>query len=139
MERQPKVFRTEHRASFGVLDVFGHMSTQHYLNFFLEHRWEGLRTSLGLGLGELATLPYIFVIREVAIRFDRPIYGDERFEITSKVVRWEGTDSFVLCEMHKGTRRAAECTMTVTCVDKATKQAIPFPTDLIDRFYGEAP
>src|SRR5581483_10907545 len=74
-ERVPRVLKTKHCASFNVLDPFGHMSTQHYLTFFLEHRWIGYREQLGMSLVELAKLPFIFVARKVGIEFLQPVFG----------------------------------------------------------------
>jgi acyl-CoA thioesterase FadM len=56
MQSTPRICRTSHRASFLVLDPFGHMNTAHYLSFFLEHRFSALR-EIGLDLTAIGSCP----------------------------------------------------------------------------------
>src|SRR5258705_10880877 len=41
--KDPIRFRSTHRARFEEIDPFGHMNTVHYLAYFLENRFIGLR------------------------------------------------------------------------------------------------
>jgi acyl-CoA thioesterase FadM len=139
MEPTAKSFTTQHQASFAVVDPFGHMSTPHYLHYFLEHRWVALRDALGLDLATIGKLPFVFVMRRVQVEFERPIFCDEKFEIVSHVSRWDEADSFVECEMRKANGKvAARCHFAITCVAKETKQSIPYPAEFKQRFYEVA-
>jgi YbgC/YbaW family acyl-CoA thioester hydrolase len=137
MNRIPLVFRTRHRPPFHKLDPNGHMSTSAYLEFFLDHRFTGLREVVGLDLASLSKLPIIFVVRRASIDFQSPIYGDEEFEIESHVTAFGERDCEVRCEMRKGERSAATCELTLVCIAKESRKPVPWDPSLVARFYEE--
>src|SRR5262249_53081749 len=119
-----------------VLDPFGHMSTQHYLPFFLEHRWVAFREQLGVTLASLSKLPFIFVVRKATLEFLLPVLGDESFEITSRVVRAGEVDFTVMCEMRKESGKlAATCEMVLVTLSKETRRPAPPTPEFLAMLY----
>jgi YbgC/YbaW family acyl-CoA thioester hydrolase len=135
-ERVPRLLRSKHSASFNVLDPFGHVSTQHYLTFFLEHRWVAFREQLGVTLASLARLPFMFVVRKATIEYLQPVLGDDSFEITSRVVRAGEVDFTVLCELRKdGGKLAATCELVLVTLSKETRRPAPPTPEFLDMLY----
>ncbi len=113
MQRRPQTSRTTHRASFLMLDPFGHMNTVHYLTFFLEHRFEALRADVGLDLAAIGKLPFIFVTQRADLTFFKAVAGDEVFTISSHVREFGDVDCRVRCELQKADGSlAATCELT---------------------------
>lgn len=134
--KKPIVFHTTHRAKFSEVDPYGHVNTQHYLAYFLDHRFTGCRENLGLDLKEIGKLPILFPTTSVTIDFKRPILGDEEFSIESKVVEVSEQKCIVECSMTKSNKDiASTCRFEFTCVDKKTGKTTPWPAGFIDRFF----
>jgi YbgC/YbaW family acyl-CoA thioester hydrolase len=129
-------FVTQSRAKFSEIDPHGHVNSQHYLAYFIDHRFAGLREVLGLGLNQLAKLPVAFYLAKVNIDFIAPLFGDEEFEISSEVQEFKERTCMVTCEMHRRTgEQLATCTLQLACIDKKTRQPVAWPPDLVSRFY----
>jgi acyl-CoA thioester hydrolase len=125
------VFRTEGRAKFADLDPHGHVNTQHYLSYFLQHRFDGMREHLGLDLMTLARLPVTFFVRTVSIVFLRPLRGDQLFSIISSVSRWGDTSCTVACEMKDASDQLlSTCSFEFVCIDRKTFQPASWPEEL---------
>lgn len=134
--KKPIKFRTTHRANFSQIDPYGHMNTQHYLGYFLEHRLTGLRENLGLNLKTLQKSPYGFVARSVTIDLIRPVLGDEEFIIESFVTTFNGKNCYITCEMKSQAGvTLAISEMNFVCVDKTTGRSTPYPQEIQDQFF----
>lgn len=134
----PLVFKTTHRASFLEADPFGHVNTQHYLAYFLDHRFTGLRETIGWGLKEIAKLPIYFVVSHVQIAFIRPLLVDDGFTVESHVDHFADQTCLVKCEMrNEANKIVATCEMQLTCVDRTTNRAASWPLEVVQPFFQE--
>ncbi len=134
--RTPLIFVSRGRARFAELDPYGHVNTNHYLGYFLDHRFVGLRERLGLDIASLRTLSHLFVTRKVSLDFLRPLVADEEFEITSFVSEVLDRSCTVQMTLSKvdGTQ-AARCLLELVCIEKQTLRPCSWPTELIERFF----
>lgn len=132
---KPVRFQTTHRARFSEIDPYGHLNTVHYLEYFLDHRFTGLR-GLGMDLRSLAQIPVAFYMKELNLTFQRSVRADEEFQITSWVDEWGASQCHVTCEMSnaKG-ERLAGCTFVLVCIDTVTKAPCRWPDDVKNRFF----
>jgi acyl-CoA thioester hydrolase len=139
MSKAPLVFRTRHRIQFSELDPYNHVGTGRYATYFVDHRMEGLRDSIGWDLKTLGTLPFMVWVRRIEIDFLRPARGDQEITITSLVREFRGPDAAIECTMvdSAGTD-LSRCLMTVAYVDKATNRAANWPPEVMALFYTEA-
>lgn len=136
MAKTPIVFRTTHRVRFSDLDPYNHVSTGKYATYFVDHRMEGLRDSVGWDLKTLATLPFMVWVRRIEIDFLRPAQGDQEITITSFVREFRGPDALIECTMVASNGMiASRCLMTVAHVDKQTNRATDWPPERMSIFY----
>ena len=134
--RTPRVLTSTHTASFNVLDPFGHMSTQHYLPFFLEHRWVAFREQLGVTLASLAKMPFIFVVRKATVDFLLPVLADDTFVIRSQLIKAGEVDFTVQCEMRKADGKvAATCELVLVTIAKETRRPTPPNDEFLNLLY----
>ncbi len=135
MSKAPLVFRTTHRIQFSELDPYNHVGTGRYATYFVDHRMEGLRDSIGWDLTTLGTLPFMVWVRRIEIDFLRPARGDQEITITSFVREFCGPDALIECTMvdSAGTD-LSRCHMTVAYVDKATNRAANWPPEVMALF-----
>ena len=138
MAKTPIVFRTTHRVRFSELDPYNHVSTGRYATYFVDHRMEGLRDTVGWDVKTLATLPFMVWVRRIEIDFLRPARGDQEITITSFVREFHGSDALIECTMvaSDGTL-VSRCLMTVAHVDKQTNRATDWPPERIAVFYED--
>jgi acyl-CoA thioester hydrolase len=132
----PIVFRTTHRVQFSDLDPYNHMGTGKYATFYVDHRMQGLRDSLGWSLKKLAELPFMVFVRRLEIDFLRPARGDQEITITSSVREFRGPDALIECAMadEKATT-LSRALMTVAYVEKKTNRSADWPAEVMALFY----
>jgi acyl-CoA thioester hydrolase len=136
MAKTPIVFRTTHRVKFSELDPYNHVSTGRYATYFVDHRMEGLRDSVGWDLKTLATLPFMVWVRRIEIDFLRPAQGDQEITITSFVREFQGPDALIECTMVASDGKVvSRCLMTVAHVDKQTNRATDWLPERMAVFY----
>src|SRR5437868_15552169 len=95
MSKAPLVFRTTHRIRFSDLDSYQHVSTAKYATYYVDHRMEGLRDSIGWDQKALATLPFMVWVRRLEIDYVRPVLGDQEITITSFVRDFAGSNAVI--------------------------------------------
>ena len=136
----PIVFRTTHRVQFSDLDPYNHMGTGKYATFYVDHRMQGLRDSLGWSLKKLAELPFMVFVRRLEIDFLRPARGDQEITITSSVREFRGPDALIECAMadEKATT-LSRALMTVAYVEKKTNRSADWPSEVMALFYEKGP
>jgi acyl-CoA thioester hydrolase len=138
MPKTPIVFQTTHRIKFSDLDPYNHLRTAAYAGYFVDHRMEGLRGRIGWDLQTLARLPFMVWVKRLEIDFLKPASGDQEITITSLVREFRGSDADIECAMADGGgKELARCRMIVSCVDKATQRAMPWPAEAAALFYQE--
>lgn len=136
--QQPVRFLTRHRAKFFEIDPYGHLNTNFFLTYFLEHRFTGLREAIGYDLKTLGELPVAFYTNRIDIEFLRPVFADEEFEIESFTAEVQDETALVKGELRKaGGKVAARYSLGLSCVDKAAKRPCAWPHDVISRFFKE--
>ena len=137
---KPIVYKTTHRIRFSELDPYNHVSTGNFATYFVDHRMEGLRGSLGWDLTALGTLPFMMWVRKLEIEFIRPVRGDQEITITSFVREFRGTDALIECTMLDAVgKTVSRCLMTVAHVERTTNRATDWPADVIALFVDQAP
>ncbi len=139
ISNKPVVFKTTHRVKFSDLDPYDHMRTAAYSAYYVDHRMEGLRASIGWDLKALAQLPFMAWVRRMEIDFLYPAVGDQEITITSFVREFRGSDADIACSMvNTAGRELSRCLMVVACVDKATNRSMDWPAEAIALFFREA-
>ena len=134
--KTPIQFKTQHRSKFFEIDPYGHMNTTHYINYFLEHRFTGMREFIGYDLATISKLEVAFFTRKLDVEFVRAISGDEPFEIISSTTSVGETDAVVVGEAVKENgKTATKYRMELVSVDKTTGRPVPWPAHVIDRFF----
>lgn len=132
---KPIVFHTKHRAKFQEIDPFGHLNNVHYLSYFNEHRWMGLREHLNLGMADASKLPFAFYTKRVEINYMRPIFGDEEFEIKSWLDSQSEFECIVKAQIIKGSSVVSDFQMQLVCVDSKTGRKQPWDQEFMRKFY----
>jgi acyl-CoA thioester hydrolase len=133
---EPVVFVTKHRVRFREVDMYGHMNMAHYLTYFQDHRFEGMRNHLQLGIEELLALPIAFHIRAVEIEYLLPMLADQEFTIKSFVTEWKSAQCYVALHLFRSDNEmAATGKMRVGCIEKVTGRPCMWPEGIRERFY----
>ncbi len=135
MEKQPIVFKSTHRAKFSEIDLHGHMNNEHYLSYFMDHRFIGLRENLGWDLVTIAKLPVLFVVNNVNISYLKPVKADQAFQISSHVEIFNESTCTISCTMGDEKNIYSKCEMKLTCIDQKSRQVSEWPKELISKFY----
>ena len=136
MTPTPIRHKTTHHAVFHEIDGYGHLSTLHYVYYFVTHRSAAMRERFGLGLKEIGDIPVAFYVKNLSVAFIRPVIGDRPFSIESHIAERDERGAKVLCEMlDENGKKVSTCTLDVVCVDKKTARPCPWPEELIGRFY----
>ena len=129
-------FVTTARSKFSELDPYGHVNTQHYLAYFIDHRFIGLREQLGMDLKTIARSPVLFVTKKVHLEFLRPLYGDDEFKIRSHVSEFREKSCDVEMTMYSQNDEViSKCQLELVCFDRKANSVVAWPTDLIQKFY----
>ncbi len=132
----PITYKTTHRVKFSDLDPYNHMRTAAYSAYYVDHRMEGLRASIGWDLQMLARLPFMIWVRRMEIDFLRPAIGDQEITIMSFVSEFQGADAHIECTMiGEDGKNISRCLMIVAYVDKSTNRAANWPADMMDLFF----
>jgi len=136
--RNPVHFKTTHQARFEEIDPFGHMNTNHYLTYFMEHRWIGHRQSLNLDLKGMMRFPVEPHVRKADIEFIKPVMGDQEFTVESWLSEAEEGACTVSCTMvNANDTLLATCKFYIVCVEKKTRKPSKWPETLLRLYYHE--
>jgi acyl-CoA thioester hydrolase len=139
MPNAPIVYKSTHRIRFSDLDPYNHVSTAKYATYFVDHRMEALRDTVGWDLKTLGTLPFMTWVRRIEIDYLRPARGDQEITITSFVREFRGPDALIDCTMSDAAGKdVARCLMTVAHVDKQTSRATEWPPDRMALFFEKS-
>ena len=131
----PKIFHSVHRAHFSDLDLYGHMNSEHYFKYFLNHRFHGMREN-DLDLQKIMELPIAFVIRKTEIEYIKPVYGDKPFSITSFISELKTFTAITLCKMKTDEGvLISTCKIHLVCLDKKTQKPTAWPQGLFEKYF----
>jgi acyl-CoA thioester hydrolase len=126
-----KIFTRTFRVRWGELDPSGTVSPANYLRYVVETAWDW-----GVAIGWDANYsqnPDIFwLIREVEIRFLRPLRHNDEFGLTIWLVNWQrvrGTRCFELTRKDSG-EVIAQGTQQIVCVDAKSGRPTSPPDDI---------
>jgi len=135
-----KIFTRTFRVRWGELDPSGTVSPANYLRYVVETAWDW-----GVAIGWDANYsqnPDIFwLIREVEIRFLRPLRHNDEFGLTIWLVNWQrvrGTRCFELTYKDSG-EVVAQGTQQVVCVDAKSGRPMNPPEDINEKLRLEDP
>ena len=133
--REAIKFSSKHMVSFAEVDPFGHMNSQHYLSYYNAHRFEGNQKLINLSLREISKWPIIFPISEITIKYIKPLFAGDEFEIESYISSVNDTSCEIFMEIKKNQNVISQANATYVCVDKATGTRSSWPDDTIERFF----
>lgn len=136
MSLEPIYFRTKHTLSFQDLDPYGHMNTIVYADYFIRHRFLGMKNILKLDLKAISNFNFAFYTKNIAINFYIPILGDENFEISSFVS--EKGENYCLIKMEMRNEKgklAATCKLHLVCISKDNYRPTAWDENFISKFY----
>jgi acyl-CoA thioester hydrolase len=135
-----KIFTRTFRVRWAELDPSGAVSPANYLRYVVETAWDW-----GVAVGWDANYsqnPDIFwLIREVEIRFLRPLRHNDEFGLTIWLVNWQrvrGTRCFELTRKDSG-EVIAQGTQQIVCVDAKTGRPTHPPEDINEKLRLENP
>jgi len=112
------------------------MSTAKYAGYYVDHRMEGLRDSIGWDAKALASLPFMAWVRRLEIDYIRPVRADQEITITSFVREFRGPDAIIECKMlNSAGKEVSQCLMIVACVERGTNRAQDWPADAMALFF----
>lgn len=130
------VFESVHRVRFRDVDPYGHMNMAHYLAYYGDHRFEGMRRFIGLDLKAIAELPIAFHTRSVEIEYLKPLVADQEFKILSYVAELRRSQCYVALEMqNESSEKVSTARMRIGCIDKVTGRPCGWPGGLMERFF----
>jgi acyl-CoA thioester hydrolase len=133
---KPVIFETAARVRFRDVDPYGHMNMAAYLAYYVDHRFEGMRIFLQMGLKEIIALPVAYHTRSVNIEYLRPLLADQEFRIRSYVSSLKRSQCLVDLEMIEVDGQVASTAhMRIGCIDKATGRPCGWPPGLMERFF----
>jgi YbgC/YbaW family acyl-CoA thioester hydrolase len=134
-----KIFTRSFHVRWGELDPSGNVSPSNYLRYVVETAWDW-----GLAIGwdaKYSENPDIFwLIREVEIRFLKPLRHNDKFDLTIWLVNWQrvrGTRCFEVTRKDNG-KVIAQGTQQIVCVDAKTGRPTN-PPDVIEELRLENP
>jgi len=126
-----KIFTRSFRVRWGELDPNGVVSPANYLRYVVETAWDW-----GIAIGwdaRYSENPDIFwLIREVEIRFLKPLRHNDEFDLTIWLVNWQrvrGTRCFEVTQKNGG-EVVAQGTQQIVCVDAKTGRPTSPPDDI---------
>jgi acyl-CoA thioester hydrolase len=132
---EPIIFETNHRVKFREIDAYGHMNMSHYLTYYTDHRFEGMRRFVDLDLKRLEALPFAFHTRNISIDYIRPLFADQEFVIRSQVTEWNKVSLVVEFEMKNASDEIiSKAKMKVGCIDKQSSKPGAWPTGFAEQF-----
>jgi acyl-CoA thioester hydrolase len=134
--QKPVIFETTARVRFREVDPYGHMNMACYLAHYIDHRFDGMRDVIGLGLAEIAALKVAFHTRSITIEYLRPLLADQEFRIRSYVSELKRSQCLVdLAMIAQDGQTASTAQMRIGCIDKASGRPCGWPPGLMERFF----
>lgn len=136
MNKQAIQFTSRHTPRFSEIDPYGHMNSQHYVAYFLEHRFIGMRERLSWDLKTIAGLPQLFFIKNIEVNFVRPVKSEESFIIVSQVESFEEKTAKVVMTMSSDQEILfAKCQTTIACIDAKTQKLVTWCPTILEKFF----
>lgn len=130
-------FVTKLKPSFSHLDPYGHVGTQFYVEYIVNHRFEGIEKELGLNLLKLAKLPVRFPVASLSMKFLSPMMGGLEYTIKSRVTNVVSKSCTVGIAIYQSQTEKLifESEMQLACVDARTMAPVEWPEDVISLFF----
>lgn len=126
-----KIFTRTFRVRWAELDPSGAVSPANYLRYVVETAWDW-GTAIGWDAKYSENPDIFWLIREVEIRFLKPLRHNDEFDLTIWLVNWQrvrGTRCFELTRKDNG-EVLAQGTQQVVCVDAKTGRPTNPPDDI---------
>jgi YbgC/YbaW family acyl-CoA thioester hydrolase len=112
------------------------MNMAHYLTYFQDHRFEGMRNHMNLGIEELMALPIAFHVRSVELEYLLPLFADQEFVIKSYITDWKSAQCYVALEMYDlNDEIISTGKMRIGCIEKSTGRPCIWPDGIKERFF----
>ena len=119
-------YRTEHRVRFHELDPYDHVNHAMYVTYFEIGRVDAL-SEVGLGLAELKTTGYQFVVTRLDVRFRKAATAGDVLRISTGVSDFGRASTVWSQEIHRGEDRVASATVTAAITDTRGRPVRPPP------------
>ena len=126
-----KIFSRSFRARWAELDPSGAVGPANYLRYVVETAWDW-GVAIGWDAKYSETPDILWLIRDVEIRFLRPLRHNDEFDLTIWLVNWQrvrGTRCFELTRKDNG-EVVAQGTQQIVCMDAKTGRPTNPPTDI---------
>lgn len=123
--------RTGHRVRFHELDPYDHVNHAVYVTYFEIGRVDALAAA-DLGLAELKTIGYQFVVTRLEVRFRMAATAGDDLVISTGVHAFGRASTRWSQEIHRDADRIATATVTAAITDTAGRPIRP-PGWIFDR------
>jgi YbgC/YbaW family acyl-CoA thioester hydrolase len=126
-----KIFTRSFRVRWGELDPSGTVSPANYLRYVVETAWDW-GVAIGWDANYSQDPNVLWLIREVEIRFLRPLRHNDEFGLTIWLVNWQrvrGMRCFELTRKDTG-EVIAQGTQQIVCVDAKSERPTSPPDDV---------
>lgn len=112
-------------------DAGGIVYYVNYLKFMERARTEFMR-SLGFGKDYIFNHDLMFVVRDVAVRYQAPARLDDELEACVTLTAMRGASLVMRQAVRRGGELLAAADITVACVDRAGVRPRRLPKDMLD-------
>lgn len=112
-------------------DAGGIVYYVNYLKFMERARTEFMR-SLGFGKDYIFNHDLMFVVRDVAVRYQAPARLDDELEACVTLTEMRGASLVMRQVVRRGGEMLAAADITIACVDRAGVRPRRLPGDMLD-------
>lgn len=112
-------------------DAGGIVYYVNYLKFMERARTEFMR-SLGFGKDYIFNHDLMFVVRDVAVRYQAPARLDDELEASVTLTEMRGASLVMRQVVRRGGELLAAADITIACVDRAGVRPRRLPGDMLD-------
>ena len=119
----------------GDIDLFGHVHSSKYLDYFLAARFEQMQKNYLCGMDEFLNKGLGWFLQDFDISFKRQLKMGDVAQVYSRIISLEKTGSIVGFRMNNTSNKlVAEGKGNFTLVDINTARAVSVPEWVVDRY-----
>ncbi len=117
------------------IDLFGHVHSSKYLDYFLAARFEQMQKNYLCGMDEFLNNGLGWFLQDFDISFKRQLKMGDVAQVYSRIISLEKTGSIVGFRMNNTSNKlVAEGMGNFTLVDINTARAVSVPEWVVDRY-----
>ena len=117
------------------IDLFGHVHSAKYLDYFLAARFDQMERCYGFGMGEYLAQGLGWYLQDSQISYKRPLKMGDTITIFTHIVSIERTGCIVAFRMINKSSNKLSCegNCKFALIELNSQKAIPVPQWIIDR------